>query len=98
MCSNSGGGGGDMVEDTCECCGDLVFLTVSVEPYSHCIIKPVSPVSVMGSMCPHNTRFHPNRFHLVSPETCRRVGFKRLRFIEHTCGFIADVRYYEFIY
>ena len=71
---------------------DLATLC-SVKPCPHGTIKPVSPVFRMGSMRPHYTQFHPNGFHLVSPETFRMVGFKRLRFIEHICGFIADVRY-----
>ena len=54
-----------------------------LKPCPHCTIKPVSPVSGTGSTRPHYTRFHPNGFHLDSPETFRRVGFKRLRFIEH---------------
>ena len=45
-----------------------------------------------GFLCPHYIQFYQR----VSPETFRRVGFKRLGFIEHTCGFIADVCYYEF--
>ena len=34
-----------------------------------------------GFMSPHYTWFHPNRFHSVSPETFRRVGFKWFRYI-----------------
>ena len=64
-----------------------------LKPCPHCIIKPVSPVSGTGSMCPHYTQFHPTQFYPVPPETFRSVGFKWLRFIEYTCGFIADVSY-----
>ena len=65
----------------------------TTKPCPHCTIKPVSPVSGTGSTHPHYIRFYPNGFHLVSPEIFRRVGFKQLRFIKHTYGFIADVRY-----
>ena len=57
------------------------------------LIKPVSPVSGTGSTRPHYTRFHPTLFYQVPPETFGKVGFKLLRFIEHTCGFIANVSY-----
>ena len=40
------------------------------------------------------TRFHPNGFQMKSES----IGFKRLRFNEHTCGFTADVCYQEFSY
>ena len=56
-----------------------------LRPCPHCTLKLFSLVSGMGSMPPHYTQFHPNGFHLVSPETFRRVGFKKLRFVEHTC-------------
>ena len=61
-------------------------------PCPHCTINIFHP-SGTSSMNPHYTQFHPNRFHSVPPEIFRRVGFKLLRFIEHTCGFIADVPY-----
>ena len=64
----------------------------SFKPCPHCAIKLVSPVSGTGSMHPHYTQFHLTRstqFHtLVPPETFRRVGFKRLRFIEHTLALL----------
>ena len=34
----------------------------------------------------HVSTLHPVSSHAVPPETFRRVGFKQLRFIEHTCG------------
>ena len=52
----------------------------------------------MGSKYPHCSQSHPNGFHPVSPETFKRVGFKQLKFTERTCGFIADLHYYEFSY
>ena len=55
---------------------------------------PISPQWVPPSFTPMgSTQFHPNGFQPVSPETFRRVGFNQLRFIEHTCDFIADVPY-----
>ena len=65
----------------------------SIKLCSHFTIKPVSFMAGMGSTNPHYTQFHPTQFHLVPPETSRRVGFKLLRFIEHTNGYIADVSY-----
>ena len=67
-----------------------------LKPCPYCTIKPVSPVPGTGSTSPHYARFYLTQFHLVPPETFRGEGFKQLRFIEHTCGFIADVRYLEF--
>ena len=39
------------------------IVNMCLDPLPHCTIKPVSSMSRTGSMRPHYTRFHPNRFH-----------------------------------
>ena len=46
----------------------LVSGCMSPKPCPYCTIKPVSPVSGMGSTCPHYTQFHLIWFHLKPSE------------------------------